>query len=211
MLPIIFKLKAGNSIYLGFFFAFFIVFLIDIIAPGSYLSSLKISGFPLLLLAVSFVTITWIIYLVYRRFRMTLESILSFLLANKFQLRVLSENFHLVTLIVALPAFLYLFCFIVLSQLPLNTIIDHTSNNTYPWYLYPMKMGIAGLFGLAFILSYFFKRFEKQVFVFGIIMLVSFIAGPYYDEHRFSKYFMVGMIGFASIMIYEILNHKFTQ
>ena len=188
MLPIIFKLKAGNSIYLGFFFAFFIVYLIDIIAPGSYLSSLRISGFPLLHLAVSFVTITWIIYLVYRRFRMTLESKFSVFLANKFQLRVLSENFHLVTLIVALPAFLYLFCFIVLSQLPLNTIIDHTSNNTYPWYLYPMKMGIAGLFGLAFILSYFFKKFEKQVFVFGIIMLVSFFAGPYYDEHRFSKY-----------------------
>ena len=122
---------------------------------------------------------------------------------------VLSENFHLVTLIVALVAFLYLFCFIVLSQLPLNTIIDQTFNNTYPWYLYPMKMGIAGLFGLVFILSYFFKKFEKQVFVFGIIMLVSFIAGPYYDEHRFSKYFMIGMIGFASIMIYELLNYKF--
>ena len=42
-------------------------------------------------------------------------------------------------------------------------------------------------------------------------MLVSFMAGPYYDEYRFTKYFMIGMIGFASLMIYELLNHKFTN
>jgi len=42
-------------------------------------------------------------------------------------------------------------------------------------------------------------------------MLVSFILGPYYDEDRFSKYFMAGMIGFASLMIYNILNSKFTN
>ena len=42
-------------------------------------------------------------------------------------------------------------------------------------------------------------------------MLVSFIAGPYYDEYRFTKYFMIGMIGFASLMIYELLSHKLTN
>lgn len=212
VLPIIFKLKAGNYIYLSFLFAFFIVILIDLISPARYLSSFEINGVSLLLLSVSFVTITWIIYLGYARFLRATKSIFSFFSSdNKFQRRVVKINFHVKTLIVSVVAYLYLFCFIVLSQLPLDTIIDQTLGNNIPWYLYPMKMGIAGLFGLAFILSYIFKRFEKQVFVFGVLMLVSFVAGPYYDEDRFSKYFMAGMIGFASLMIYDILNRKFTR
>jgi hypothetical protein len=211
ILPIIFKIKGGNYIYLSFYLAFFIIYLIDVTAPGSYLSSLEINGFSLLLLSVSFVSICWTIYLGYPRIRRASASICSFFSESKFQHRILRINFHVGALIVSLVAYFYLFSFIVLSQLPLDTIIDHTFSNNIPWYLYPMKMGTAGLFGLAFILSYIFKRFEKQVFVFGVLMLVSFIAGPYYDEDRFAKYFMAGMIGFASLMIYDLLNRKFTN
>ena len=212
ILPIIFNLKPGSYIYLSFLLAFFVVTLINVAAPGAFLSSLKIVGFPLLFLAVSFVTITWIVYLGGPSLLRSLKSRSShFFSERKFHPHLVRINFHVATLIVSLVAYLYLFSFIVLSQLTMDTIIDHKWNNNITWYLYPMKMGIAGLFGLAFILSYIFKKFEKEVFIFGIIMLVSFMAGPYYDEHRFTKYFMIGMIGFASLMIYEILNHKFTS
>ena len=56
------------------------------------------------------------------------------------------------------------------------------------------------------LLSYLFKKFEREVFIFGIIIIVALFAGPYYNEHRFSKYVMVGMIGFASLMIFKLLD-----
>ena len=62
-----------------------------------------------------------------------------------------------------------------------------------------------GLLGIAFVLSYLFRRFEKEIFVFGIIVIVAFVAGPYYDEHRFSKYMMSGLVGFASLFIYSLI------
>jgi len=34
---------------------------------------------------------------------------------------------------------------------------------------------------------------------------VALFAGPYYDEHRFSKYIMVAMVGFASIFVYKVI------
>ena len=61
-------------------------------------------------------------------------------------------------------------------------------------------------------MSYIFRRFEKEVFVFGVIIIVAIITGPYYDEHRFNKYVMVGLIGFASLFIYDIIvfiNNRF--
>ena len=54
-----------------------------------------------------------------------------------------------------------------------------------------------------------FKRFEKEVFVFGIIIVIALLTGPYYDQHRFSKYVMMGMIGFASLLIYRLLDFKY--
>ena len=95
---------------------------------------------------------------------------------------------------------------IVWTSLPANYIQAHTSGFTTPWYLYPFRLGIISLFGLAYVLSYLFKKFEKEVFVFGILALVAFLAGPYYNEHRFSKYVMVGMIGFASLIIFQLLT-----
>jgi hypothetical protein len=68
-----------------------------------------------------------------------------------------------------------------------------------------MKFGVVGMLGIAFLLSYFFKRFEKEVLVFGIIAAVAFVAGPYYDEHRFSKYMMAGTVGFASLLVYRVI------
>ena len=46
-----------------------------------------------------------------------------------------------------------------------------------PWYLYPVKFGLVGLLGLAFVVSYIFKKFEKEIFVFGMVALIAFLAG----------------------------------
>ncbi|HZL22736.1 MAG TPA: hypothetical protein VFC05_05395, partial [Nitrososphaeraceae archaeon] len=53
---------------------------------------------------------------------------------------------------------------------------------------------------------YLYRRFEKEVFVFGIIIIIAFFTGPFYDEQRFTKYVMVGMIGFASLLIIKLLT-----
>jgi hypothetical protein len=110
--------------------------------------------------------------------------------------------------IISVLAYFYLFTFIVLQALSVDDIqiqIGTSTQRNIPWYLYPMKFGVVGLLGLAFIASYLFKRFEKELFIFGIIAVVALVAGPYYDEHRFSKYIMVGMVGFASLLVYRII------
>ena len=50
---------------------------------------------------------------------------------------------------------------------------------------------------------YIFKKFEKEIFVFLIMAVIAFLAGPYYDEHRFGKYMMASMSAFAGILIYQ--------
>ena len=74
-----------------------------------------------------------------------------------------------------------------------------------PWYLYPIKLGTCGLLGFVILMSYLFRRFEKEIFVFGIISIVALFTGTYYDEHRFSKYIMVGLVGLAAIVVYDII------
>ena len=110
---------------------------------------------------------------------------------------------------VSLIAFLYLFTFLVWSQLSVEDIKFQTDTENewnIPWYLYPMKFGLTGLFGLAFLLSYLFKKFEREIFVFLIVAVVAFVSGPYYDEHRFGKYIMAGMACLAALLIYEIIS-----
>ena len=93
----------------------------------------------------------------------------------------------IIIFVVSLVAYLYVFTFMVWNEFSLYEIAIHTSNNgqrEIPWYLYPMKFGITGALGLALVLSYLFKKFENEIFVFGIIAVVALLAGPYYDEHR---------------------------
>lgn len=206
VLPPIFKMKARNYVYVGFLIAISIVYLIGIITPGNFFTSLEIVGFSLLLLVGLFVITAWAIYMTGGYLHKFLEHrLISLKALKKLLYHKMRFNFITITIIIFLVAYVYLLSFIMLSQLSLDTIRDHTSQSNVPWYLYPMRLGIAGLLGLVFILSYIFKSFEKQVFVFGIIVVISLITGPYYSESRFSKYVMVGMIGFASLMFYKIL------
>ena len=88
------------------------------------------------------------------------------------------------------------------GELPVEAVEVETNDYTIPWYQYPMKLGITELLGFAFVLSYLFRKFEKEIFVFAIIVVTAFIAGPYYDEHRFSKYMMAGL---GSLFFYNLI------
>lgn len=218
LLPLIFKLKSRNYLYLGFLLALSFVYLIDMITPGKFLTMIQILDAPLLLLNVLFVVIAWTIHLTWKYLYKVLKQRLALLKAlRKLPLRKVSFRgnnrikFLTAALVIYVVAYAYLLCFIVLSQLPLDSITVQNYDRKLPWYLFPMRMGLAGLLGLAFILSYLFKKFEKQIFVFGILIIITLLAGPYYDNHRFSKYIMVGAIGFASLMLYKILTPRFTR
>jgi hypothetical protein len=102
----------------------------------------------------------------------------------------------------------FVFTFIGWAQLPIEVVRLDTSgvDLNVPWYLFPMKLGLTGIIGLAFVLSYLFKKFKKEVFVFGVIAIIALFLGPYYNEQRTNKYIMLSMAGFASLLIYRLIT-----
>ena len=122
---------------------------------------------------------------------------------TKFVLRIVTAS---------IVAYLYLFTLFIWAQVSDEDIRSHVKDEwNVPWYLYPVKFGLAGLLGFSFLVSYIFKKFEKEIFVFGIVALIAFLAGPYYDEHRFGKYIMISMDAFASLLIYQIISSSITN
>lgn len=211
-LPIIFVMKRKDYVYVGLLFALLIVYIMDIVIPGKFFTSIEILGFPLLYLTAILIGITWAIYLSGRYFYNILRAKLIFLKPLKKLLNHdVKFDFLIGVIVTSVVIYVYLLSYITLNQQSINTIIEQTRDSVIPWYLYPVRLGIVGLFALAFALSYIFKRFEKQVFVFGIIIVISLILGPYYDENRFSKYTMVGAIGFASLILYKIINSRISN
>ncbi len=202
-----FRLSSGNLIYLSFIWALSICVLIDLLSPQNYYTTVKILKAPLLILCFVYVSILWGLYR-------------TMILSNLSRLKFVSDSFHFAKFkniiskntakiaVISVLVYLYFFTFVVLEALSVDDIqiqVGTSTQRNIPWYLYPVKFGVVGLLGLAFILSYLFKRFEKEIFVFGIIAVVALIAGPYYDEHRLSKYIMVGMVGFTSLLIYKVI------
>jgi hypothetical protein len=153
LLPLVFKMNGKNYVYVGILSAISIVYLMNNLTPGNFFTSLKILGYPLLDLAGLFVSASWAIYLISGYLPKILQSRLTVLNAKKKNVfRNKTIKFVTIALLIFLASYLYLLGFIVLSQLSLDVTRDHTSQGTVPWYLYPMKLGIAGLFGL--LLSY---------------------------------------------------------
>jgi hypothetical protein len=176
-----------------------------------------ILGIPILVLSLIFVAIMCILYigiaffynLVYQRkyrnshpyFRGLSLSRPRIKLRSGHRRRTIVPGLVLVFVI----AWLYVFTFVVWSQLSVEAVEVQTRQHTVPWYLYPMKLGVMGLLGFAFVLSYLFGKFEKEIFIFGIIVVVAFVIGPYHYEHRFNKYIMAGLVGFGSLFIYNAI------
>ncbi len=210
VLPLIFKLPHKNFVYVGLLSAIGVALSANYIFFKEYLGFIVIMGIPLIVVCFFFVIITWVLY-----FTRTLVRIFDYIIRHLQAIGRFSPfifhgraKFTLGIVLVSIVSYLYVFTFITWAELPLKDIEIQTSESfprNVPWYLYPMKLGLVGVLGISYLLSYAFRKFEKEVFVFGIIAIIAIITGPYYDEHRFSKYVMVGLIGLASLLIYEII------
>ena len=209
LLPLIFNIRERNSLYLAFLFAFVVAYVIDSLLPVRYFTTREISGVPLINLNLFFVLIVWGLYAIQQNLRKDFYSLSNFWARGKKHLTNYRSRFNFVPKVIVVWIVIYLcaLSFIVWTQLPRNYIDVQTNQFTTPWYLYSMRLGLIGLLGVAFILSYLYKKFEKEVFAFGIIIIVALLVGPYYNEHRFSKYIMIGMVAFASLIVFNILTY----
>jgi hypothetical protein len=179
--------------------------LIDLL-PGQYFTAIKIVGTPLTYLSLVFTVLIFMLSIFSARASGTL----------KFKKREPLYRHHLTfPLSIALTsilAYFYVFTFLVWGDLSIQDVrlqTASTGQQDIPWYLYPIKLGTCGLLGLALLASYLFRRFEKEIFVFGIIAVVALFTGTYYDEHRFSKYIMMGLVGLSAILVYDIMTTVF--
>jgi hypothetical protein len=208
LLPLIFNLRKKSYIYFAFLIALASAYIVDGMFPIKYFTSNRVLGISVIELNMIFTLVTLGLYLV----RQNWHRYFSFISIPSFQFRInltrpkFKIHFIPKILLVSIVVYLTALCFIVWSQLSANYVDVQTQGYNTPWYLYPMRLGLIGVIGIAYILSYLFKRFERETFVFGIIILIALFAGPYYNEQRFNKYVMAGMIGFASLMIFQLLN-----
>lgn len=215
IVPILYRIKQGHYVYLAFIFAFSIVYTINIVSPQNYYNYTEVLGFPLLVLTFIFVPIMWVIYVVIPNLQKITGPILGnvvkipFEFNKKLKVRNTKARYTLALIIVVPVALLYVITFGIVASVHPSDANNEALQGKVSWYQYPMKLGIAGLLGLAFMLSYFFKRFEKEIFIFGIIIVIALLTSPFYDEHRFSKYVMLGIIPLASLFVYKILNMGF--
>ena len=201
--------KEANYVYLGFVFALASVFVINKIFLGN--ASIENFGPPLTLLGIFFVLFIWGLFMTRQILSRKLKRI-SFILVkflSKLPKHNIQRRFLISILIVSGMTYVYGLSLIISTQSSIEDLKILTAEYNVPWFFYAIKLGIIGILGMVFILSYLFKRFEKTIFVFGIIIMVAVFIGSYYDEHRFSKYTMVGMIGFASLLVYKILNLRY--
>ena len=206
LLPLVFNMKNRNHIFPGFLLSLVSIYILDEILPLKYFTLNEIFGIPLITFNIIFVSIMWALYGVQQNLhRYPRPTFRLFEHAKRSVYHGYRISFIPRIAVVWLVIYFCALSFLVWTSVPTSYLQFHTSEFTTPWYLYPLRLGTIGLFGLALVLSYLFKRFEKEVFVFGIIALVALLAGPYYNEHRFSKYVMVGMIGFASLIIFKLL------
>ena len=208
LLVFTYNIRKRGNVYFALLIALASVYVIDSMLPVNYFTSNKILGLPVIVLSAMFIIATLSLYFLRQNWirYFSVISYQSLQLDSKLTKIRSKVGLKSKVLIVSIIVYAFALCFLVWIQLPANYIDVHTQNYNTPWYLYPMRMGIVGVIGIGFLLSYFFKKFEGEVFIFGIIIIVALFAGPYYNEHRLSKYVMVGMIGFASLMIFKLLD-----
>lgn len=197
--PVIFRLpQRKNSVYIAFILSMLLIFVTNLLYPVKYYTETQVFGIPLLALSMLFVSLMWSFYLC-RTYK---------LISHVHGLRKIKTargiRLSLSMVIVGVFCYFYILTFIIWEDLSLEKLEIQQRDKHTPWYMLPIKLGVPGLFGLAFVLSYLFKKYEKEVFIFGILALVALLAGPYYNEYRLSKYVMAGMAGFASILVYRI-------
>ncbi|HKQ21589.1 MAG TPA: hypothetical protein VJS91_06090, partial [Nitrososphaeraceae archaeon] len=206
-LPLIYNIEKKYSVYISLIIALAFTFSLNTLLPVKYFTIQSIFGVSLLYLVTVFSLLMMGLYTL-RQNLYKLRHSFAIPFVSGMKIVNWSGKTKLIPkmIFVGIAIYLYLLCFIVWDELPANFVDVHTQKYNTPWYMYPMRLGVIGLIGLASILSYVFKRYEKEVFVFGILIVITLLAGPYYNEQRFNKYIMAGMIGFATILIFRVLR-----
>ena len=229
---IIFR-KPNNKSNISVFYAAFLcsillVTLIDFfVSPTPYYIQREIFSVPLAVLSFIFVSASWALYSITHLditssniriniFRKKIRYIIPQRLSKVFGLELKAEHDRqkIKTLLriatASIIVYLYLFTFFVWTQVSVQDTLYYIKDQwNVPLYLYPMKFGLIGILGLVFVISYIFRKFEKEIFIFGAIAFIAFAAGPFYDEHRFGKYIMATMDVFAALLLYQILSSSF--
>lgn len=205
IIPIFIGLKGKHVYYLLPLSVFAIEILIDFLTAANYYTTRQVGNLPLLSLLIGAISIMWLIYAT------RIGSKISFMARVLYPLQCvgLSKKRYIGILVIAIIVYFYAFTFIVWNQLSLKEIQLQTTENgqrIVPWYLYPTRLGVSGLLGLIYLASYIFRKFEKGVWIFAVFALISFVAAPYYDENRFTKYIELGLVCLASLLLVEIIN-----
>jgi hypothetical protein len=207
--PVIFALKEKNDVFIAILIALSVIIFFAYFFPGGYYKTRGFLGVPLIFPYCIFVIVMWILYkakFIQRAVRQ-FKRLSDYTPKPKTLFSKVSIRFVLGVVIVSIVAYLYALSFIILYfQLPQFDLRFNTlGSSVIPWHLYPLRLGVSGLIGLSFILSYMFKKFEKEIFIFGIIAITAFLLLPQYLEIRSNKYIMAAMDAFASLMLFKIL------
>ena len=211
VLYILYRCDGGKYFFIGALIGFSTISLVALLSPDDFYRSQQVygnlyaNGIPIIAIYFLLIPSGWALYSSNILYKVHLPRRLSSIFTKRMNKSLV--RFILGVTAVSLVSYLYILSFIVWDdQLPLFDVRIHTEEFTIvPWHFYPLRLGIIGLVGLAYVLSYTFKKFEKEVFVFGILAIVAFLIGPVYDESRSNKYIMSAMAGFASLLIYKIL------
>jgi hypothetical protein len=215
VLTLIFGLCGRNPIFIALVLSISLTILANVL-PGQYFTAIKILGIPVTYLVLAFTGLTWAlsylrsssVILFPKRLLLKISHFIQTGIMPSQRLFGRSIRLFLVIILVSLTAYLYVFTFLVWGDLSVKDVQLQTSRDgqqEIPWYLYPMKLGLCGLLGLSYLISYLIRPFENRIFVFGIIIVIALGTGTYYDEHRFSKYMMIGFVGFSAILVYDLL------
>ena len=207
VIPLIFRLNGKNTVFAAILFALFFAILVALLFPGRYYIVRELFGVPYIVLYFLFVPSMWALYASKFLYRL---NILTNTLSNIIKRIVRGRQVKLILAIgvVSLVSYLYILSFIIwYFQLPTFDSRLHTNTlMVIPWHFYPLRFGVTGLIGLCFILSYIFKKFEREVFIFGIMAIIAFFTVTQFYEVRSNKYVMASMAGFASLLLYKILS-----
>ena len=176
--------KTINTNYSVFFTSFLaailLVALVDfLISPINYYSQREISGIPLIALAFLYVSASWALYLIrisnmhlinsiFNRVKALVPKLVSNVVVIR--LKTFHDNrstkftkFVLRIVTASIVAYLYLFTLFVWAQVSDEDIRSHVKDEwNVPWYLYPVKFGLAGLLGLAFWSLIFLKNLKRR-------------------------------------------------
>ena len=207
---LIFDLTWKKSIFIAFIISIATTLVIDML-PGHSYTAKGFGGIPLIYISLVIVVLTF--FLSY--FKTVVKNISS---KNSLPLHLtrISRKYYadrtrflFALVLISLFVYFYFLSFLIWGDLSLETVQKQTSKagqQIIPWYLYPIKLGVCGFIGPLFIIYCLFKKSDKRLFIFFIILIIALFLGPYYDEHRFSKYMMVGLVGFSALFFSSIIT-----